>query len=231
MQKEIKFLIINGSPRKDGNTHVINEIIKKSLMKMGKINGENIEFLEINLRNIDIPMCRGCNTCFLTGEYNCPHNSIISDIVERIKLCDCLIVSTPVYSMQVSALLKNFIDHMSYNDHRPIYSKKKSIVVSTSKKGDGRKVSLYMKKILKKWGFNDVYTLPVKCKSFRYTPVEKDIKNIEKISQKVYKDIKYKRNTKILYKEILSIKQKNKVIKNNNIKENKNYKSGIKLSR
>lgn len=36
--------------------------------------------------------------------------------------------------MQVSGLLKNFIDHMSYNFHRPRFYNKKALIITTTVK-------------------------------------------------------------------------------------------------
>lgn len=202
MEQQIKFLILNGSPRKDGNTYTINEAIKESILKMGQYNNEKSEFLEVNLRNIDIPMCRGCGTCFKLGEDKCPHSSIMQAIIERIEWCDCLIISSPVYSMQVSALLKNFLDHMSYNFRRPRYFNKKALIVSSSRGNDSKKSSIYLKDVVRGWGINDVYSLSIRCKNFDYELVDKDMKHIDSICERLYSDIKLKRHKKTSIRKI-----------------------------
>ena len=43
-----------------------------------------------------------------------------------------MIITSPVYSLQISGQLKNFIDHMSYNFHRPKYFNKKALIITTT---------------------------------------------------------------------------------------------------
>ncbi|WP_196000457.1 NAD(P)H-dependent oxidoreductase [Clostridium sp. 1001271B_151109_B4] len=59
----------------------------------------------------------------------CPHKDIIQRIVSKIEEADAIIITSPVYSMQITGLLKNFIDHMSYNFHRPRFFYKKVLTM------------------------------------------------------------------------------------------------------
>ena len=71
----MKYLIINGSPRKQ-NTYNAIEMVKNN------IDGE---FEEINLLNEEIPMCIGCQNCIMKGEEKCPHFDKINPIIKAIK--------------------------------------------------------------------------------------------------------------------------------------------------
>lgn len=147
----MNYLIINGSPRK-GNTYKIINKIKS------KLEG-NVE--EIHLSEVEIPFCLGCQNCILKGESYCPHSDKVKGILDKIRACDGLIISSPVYALNVSSLLKNFIDHTSYLYHRPEFFTKKALVV-VSAAGSGQKnVSKYMDETLRHWGFNKVYKLGV----------------------------------------------------------------------
>ena len=88
----MKYLIINGSPRKQ-NTYNAIEMVKNN------IDGE---FGEINLLNEEIPMCIGCQNCIMKGEEKCPHFDKINPIIQKINECDGLIISSPVYAMNVT---------------------------------------------------------------------------------------------------------------------------------
>ena len=177
----MKYVIINGSPRKK-NTW--------SMVKQAKSNlGEDAEFEEIQLMKAKLPMCNGCFKCIMEGEDNCPHKEIVQAIIEKIKLADGLIITSPVYAMNVTGLLKNFFDHTAYLYHRPeFFDKKALIVVSTA--GAGQKdVAKYIDESLRHWGFNKNYKITYACGG--KDDINRD--EIDKISQKFRKDVSSKK--------------------------------------
>lgn len=149
----MKILIINGSPRKK-NTWAIVKRIKDNLKG---------DFEEVNLSKSDIPLCNGCQNCFMKGEEYCPHKDYIKPIVEKLRDCDAIIIAAPVYAMNVSALLKNFFDHTAYFYHRPEFFTKKAIVVVSTAGAGQKKVANYIDETLRHWGVNKVYKLPIAC--------------------------------------------------------------------
>lgn len=180
----MKCLIINGSPRKM-NTWALVEETKKCLDNHGYI-----EYDEVNLIDYNLPMCRGCINCIIKGEGKCPHYSVLSKIIAKIDESDLIIVTSPVYSLGVSGLLKNFIDHMSFNFHRPRYHNKRAIVLSTTAGAGGRKVAKYVRDVLMFWGFNRVYDLGIVCYTDKdYKPSPKVKMRVCKISSKAYNDV------------------------------------------
>ncbi len=172
----MKYLIINGSPRKK-NTW--------SMVKQAKTNLEG-EFEEVQLMKEKIPMCNGCFKCIMEGEKYCPHHDIVNPIVEKIKDSDGLIIASPVYAMNVTALIKNFFDHTAYLYHRPeFFDKKALIVVSTA--GAGHKdVAKYIDETLRHWGFNKNYKITYKCGGKDSINTEE----INKVAQKFNNDVK-----------------------------------------
>lgn len=185
----MKYLIINGSPRKK-NTWKIVEQVKANL---------DGEFEEIHLKVKEIPLCRGCFNCFNEGESKCPHFKKINPISEKIKACDGLIIASPVYAMNVTALLKNFLDHTAYFYHRPeFFDKKALVVVSTAGAGE-KKVANYIDETLRHWGFNKVYKIVVKCGGKDYL----ETKDIDKISKKFNVDVQSKKLHSPKFSDIL----------------------------
>lgn len=166
----MRCVVIHGSPRR-GNTWDVLNLAKAEIKKYGEF-----EFIDIELRKEEIPHCNGCFLCIYKGEDKCPHNEKIKYIVEEIENSDFVIMTSPVYSMQVSGLLKAFIDHMSYNFHRPKFFTKKALVITTTA-GAGHKASAkYIRDVLYYWGFNFVEIIPI-----AYRGTELNLKNIEKI--------------------------------------------------
>ena len=175
----MKYLIINGSPRKKNTWKIVNQA-------RSNLDGE---FEEIQLMKEKIPMCNGCFKCILEGEDLCPHFDKVNPIIEKIKACDGMIIASPVYAMNVSALLKNFFDHTAYLYHRPeFFSKKALIVVSTAGAGQ-KKVAKYIDETLRHWGVNKSYKIAIACGGKDELETEK----IDSVALKFKKDIASKK--------------------------------------
>ncbi|WP_269850614.1 flavodoxin family protein [Methanosarcina horonobensis] len=86
----------------------------------------NIEFEYLMLKDADLSQCHGCFVCFTTGENHCPCKDDAPAIEQKMHSADGVIFATPVYGMNVSALMKTFIDRFSYIFHRPRFFDKKS---------------------------------------------------------------------------------------------------------
>ncbi len=182
----MEFLIINGSPRQK-NTWKIIERVKDTMTDLDK----NVTFNEVNLIDENIPPCIGCYNCFTTGEHNCPHSNIIQPIVEKMTSCDGLIITSPVYAMNVTGLMKNFIDHLAYFYHRPHFFTDKAMIVVTTAGSGNKKVAKYLDETLCWWGYNQRYKLSfVHAQDIHgYLPL-KTKENIDKESIKFYSSIK-----------------------------------------
>lgn len=99
----MKVIGINGSSRKDGNTAIIITKVFEELHKT------DIETELIQLADYEIQPCRGCFAC--KGLRNCIHKKDgFSDIFNRIVKADGLILGSPVYSADVSAKMKAFLE-------------------------------------------------------------------------------------------------------------------------
>ena len=105
-----KIISICGSPRKDGNTAVL---LNEALKGAGEA-GADIE--KLFLSDYDIKYCDGCEKCYVNDGKEIGECSINDDmtklLVPRIFECNGLILGTPSYWSNVSALMKNFIDRM-----------------------------------------------------------------------------------------------------------------------
>jgi multimeric flavodoxin WrbA len=145
------------------------------------------EFEEIRLADVALPYCRGCYNCFYSGEQFCPHKTLMQPIIEKMKAADCLILSSPVYALHISALVKNFFDLGAYNFHRPSFFTKKAIVVSSTAGGGAATACAYMKSTLKHWGYNRVYKLPV-VRMGAVEPKNNLKAKCQKLGKKLYQD-------------------------------------------
>lgn len=99
----MKVIGINGSSRKDGNTHIIIGKVFEEL------NKEGIETELIQLADYDIQPCRGCFAC--KGRGNCVFaKDGFTEIFIRMVEADGIILGSPVYAADVSAKMKAFLE-------------------------------------------------------------------------------------------------------------------------
>ena len=175
----MKYLIINGSPRKK-NTWAIVEHVKNNLKG---------DFEEIHLSKNQIPLCNGCSNCIFKGEDYCPHHDFIKPIIDKINECDAIIMTSPVYALNVSAVLKNFLDHTAYLYHRPQFFTKKALVVVSTAGAGHKKVAKYIDETLRHWGVNKVYRIHIACGG----KTSLDSKQIDGISKKFRSDVESKK--------------------------------------
>lgn len=99
----MKVIGINGSSRKDGNTAIIIGKV------FDELNKEGIETELIQLADYDIQPCRGCFAC--KGRGNCVYATDgFAGIFSRLVGADGIILGSPVYSADVSAKMKAFLE-------------------------------------------------------------------------------------------------------------------------
>ncbi len=105
----MKVLIINGSPRKDGNTSLAIKEAEKVFLK----NGVETEVVEVGTK--DIRGCIACCSCYKTGK--CVFDDIVNETAEKFQKADAFIVATPVYYASANGTLISFLDRLFYSSH------------------------------------------------------------------------------------------------------------------
>lgn len=155
----MKVLVIMGSPQR-GNTHRACEEFREQVQK-----GCSAEFEYVWLKDIDMRPCRGCYVCFQHGEGKCPHQDDIRSVVRKMDEADSVIFASPVYSNNVSGLLKTFIDRLSYIGHRPRFHGKKAFLIATTGMFGTRAVLKNMGFVMGgMWGFDVVGSVGIVTK-------------------------------------------------------------------
>ena len=101
-----KILAVVGSPRKNGNTHILVSKIAEGA------KAKDAEVDELLLGDFTISECDGCHVCWKTEE--CIKNDNMVTIYPRIIQSDVIIFGTPVYWYGPTALMKGFIDRFVY---------------------------------------------------------------------------------------------------------------------
>lgn len=177
----MKCVVIHGSPRR-GNTWDVLNIVLNELKDI-----PNIEFDVIELKKVKLDTCIGCFNCILKGEDKCPHSNTMKNLIDRIENAEVIIMTSSVYSMQITGLLKNFIDHMSFNFHRAKFYKKKGLVIATTAGAGHKQATKYMKEVLEFWGLNKVNKIAVAYRNTKLT--QKNIDYIKSESKKFKKEL------------------------------------------
>ena len=101
-----KILGVVGSPRKNGNTH----ILVSRILEGAKDEGARAEILFLN--DLTIKECDGCHICWEGKQ--CSKNDDMIKIYPKIIESDIIIFGTPVYWYGPTALMKGFIDRFIY---------------------------------------------------------------------------------------------------------------------
>ncbi len=90
--KTLKVLLVNGSPRADGNTFCCLQEIEAQLSKLGV----QAEIVQIGRQ--PVRMCINCGGCRRNNGKGCVFDDdILKEITEKMAEADALVVGTPVY--------------------------------------------------------------------------------------------------------------------------------------
>lgn len=113
-----KVLGIGGSPRKGGNS----DVLMKHLLKGVKDEGIAVE--EVQLRDYQFQACIGCERC--RKDKRCTGlQDGMQLLYPKIREAGGMVVITPIYNYNMTALLKAFIDRLycfyNFSDERPGY--------------------------------------------------------------------------------------------------------------
>lgn len=103
----MKVLMINGSPHANGNTAIALEEMRKVF------EAEGVETELLHIGNKDIRSCIACGTCFKKG--SCVLEDEVNAAAEKFKVCDGLVVGSPVYYASANATLVAFLTRLFYS--------------------------------------------------------------------------------------------------------------------
>ena len=103
----MKVLVINGSPRKNGNTAIaLNEMI-------GIFEKEGVEVESFRIGHEDVRGCIACGTCFQKGQ--CVFDDVVNKLAPIFEAADGLVLASPVYYASANATLIACLDRLFYS--------------------------------------------------------------------------------------------------------------------
>ena len=107
--KQLKVLMLNGSPKAKGNTSI-------ALQEMEQVLHENgIETETVLVGNKDIRGCVACGSCYEKGK--CVFDDVVNELAPKFKEADGLVIASPVYYASANATLIACLDRLFYSTH------------------------------------------------------------------------------------------------------------------
>ena len=103
----MKVLIINGSPKENGNTAFALNQMCEVFADMG------IETETIQVGNQLIRGCQGCGACYKIG--HCVFDDIVNETAAKLESADGMVVGSPVYYASPNGTLLSFLDRLFYS--------------------------------------------------------------------------------------------------------------------
>jgi len=124
----MKVLLINGSPKANGNTAL-------ALKEMEQIFAENgVETELIHVGNQAVRGCVACGYCYEHGK--CSIDDLVNEVAPKFEACDGLVVASPVYYASANSTLTAFLDRLFYSTRFP-KTMKVGASVAVARRGGG----------------------------------------------------------------------------------------------
>lgn len=101
----MKIVIVNGSPRTEGNTEIMAKEFKRGAEEAGN------EVTLINLSGKKVGGCLGCEYCF-SHDGVCVQTDDMPEILKELDTADAVVFAAPIYWYDITAQLKSVIDRM-----------------------------------------------------------------------------------------------------------------------
>lgn len=105
----MRAIAVNGSPRKQGNTHMLLEHVLAPLAEAGW----ETELVQVG--GTGVRGCMACGKCFENQDLRCVmKKDVFNEVMEKMLAADAIILGSPTYFADVSADLKALIDRSGY---------------------------------------------------------------------------------------------------------------------
>ncbi len=99
--------MINGSPRKGGNTACALEEMR------AVFESEGVETRILEIGAMEIRGCLACGSCMKTGK--CVIDDIVNEAAAEFEKADGLVLASPVYYASANGTLISFLDRLFYS--------------------------------------------------------------------------------------------------------------------
>lgn len=108
--EEVKTVsVFRGSPRKNGNTNSLTDVVA------GCLSDRGIVVREFSLYDMEIRPCIACRACQQNwDEVSCSQQDDMDRIFRAVAASDLLIIATPIYSWYCTPPVKAMLDRLVY---------------------------------------------------------------------------------------------------------------------
>lgn len=120
-------LMINGSPRGNGNTAIALQEMKNVFAQ------EGIEVTELNVGAKAVRGCIACNKCAELGK--CVFDDAVNEAAPLLAKADGVVVASPVYYASANGNLISFLDRLFYSSRYDLTMKVGASVVCARRGG------------------------------------------------------------------------------------------------
>ena len=122
-----KVIILNGSPKANGNTATALHEVERTLGQQG------IETEWIHVGHLQIHGCIACNKCWTSGI--CAFGDIVNEISVKMRDADGLLIGSPVYFASPNGTLLSLLDRLFYSNLHTDWTMKVGASVSIARRG------------------------------------------------------------------------------------------------
>lgn len=123
----MKVLLINGSPKANGNTAT-------ALAEMAKVFAEEgIQTVTMQVGSQAVRGCIGCGKCGNLGK--CVFDDIVNEAAAMLAQCDGMVVGSPVYYASANGTVTAFLDRLFYSNHTDLRMKVGASIVAARRGG------------------------------------------------------------------------------------------------
>ena len=142
----MKILILNGSPHRDGATSDMADALKRGAEEAGH------EVVSYNVAHMNIRGCMACEYCREKEKGICCQKDDMQILYPEILSADMIVFASPIYYFTLSAQMQAVI-HRTYSVDIPKNVKKTALILSSgSPFVSGPAIAQYYHSIVEYWG-------------------------------------------------------------------------------
>lgn len=126
----MKVVIINGSPRRNGNTSAAVGLVVEELAAAG------IESEILNIGGMEVRGCVACNYCKTSGTSMCVFSDdLVNAAAQKAAEADGIVLACPTYYAGIPGTMKSFLDRLFYSGGAALRHKAAMAVVVARRSG------------------------------------------------------------------------------------------------